>query len=51
MGHNLEILKKISSGKQSKWIDDARRRRKYSLWYDIKFYITLKWVLFKRYFK
>ena len=48
---NLEILNKLSSGNQSGWVEDARRREKYELWYDIKFYVVLKWLMFKRYFK
>jgi hypothetical protein len=46
MGKKLEILKKLSEGKESTWLKEAKNREKYSQWYDIKFWIELKWIMF-----
>lgn len=49
MSKNLEIITKLSSGNTSDWLKDAKRRQRYSLWYDLKFYLALKWLSIKRY--
>jgi len=46
MGKNLDILNKLSEGKESTWLKEAKNRQKYSLWYDFKFWIELKWIMF-----
>jgi hypothetical protein len=42
METNLEKLQKLVDGKQSSWLEEAKKREKYRLYYDIKFYVALK---------
>lgn len=37
--------------KDTRWFRKAKRRQKYSWYYDAKFYIQLKYVMFKKKFK
>lgn len=46
MGKNLEILNKLSVG-ESRWLSEAKKRERFSLWYDFKFNIVLKWLMLK----
>ena len=48
METNLEKLQKVIDPKQSSWLEDAKRREKYSLYYEVKFYFVLKMVIIKR---
>tara|TARA_B110000091_G_C13584336_1_gene377848 strand:+ start:408 stop:584 length:177 start_codon:yes stop_codon:yes gene_type:complete len=37
--------------KDTSWFRKAKRRQRYSWYYDAKFYIQLKYVMFKKKFK
>mgnify|MGYP003640788841 FL=1 len=37
--------------KDTRWFRKAKRRQKYSWYYDAKFYIQLKYIMFKKKFK
>lgn len=43
----VEKLNEIAQSDKSKWIIDAKRRRKYRLYYKIKMEILLLWYDFK----
>lgn len=47
MGKNLEKLNKLAVGK-STWEADAKKREKFRVWYDLKFYLALKWIMIKK---
>lgn len=43
---NSDIIKKLSEGKESTWLKEAKNRQRFAFWYDIKFWIELKWIMF-----
>lgn len=50
-GESIEEWLNRVSIKDSVWLRDAKRRRKYKILYNIKFYIQLKYGIVKRFFK
>lgn len=49
METNLEKFQRlVEGGKQSSWLEEAKKREKYRLYYDIKFYLALKRVIMKK---
>lgn len=42
-----KFLKLVSKDDTSGWLKKAKRRQRYALWYDLIFWLKLKWIMYK----